>query len=104
MEIGLFQIENLVLTQTRFCLIDLRTLEPAADNPQLSRILAAAIKLNAKNVQDYLLQHKMAKDEPIILMCENGLASQALAVKLESSGYKNIYVVERGIEGLLSEL
>ena len=44
------------------------------------------------------------REAPVVLLCQNGKASEASAAALEAAGFSNIYVVAGGVEGLLSEL
>ena len=103
MEIGLFQLENLLHAQTRFLLLDLRR-ERSAVAADLVQIMEKAVALDAAQIENYLVKEKIHEEAPIVLVCENGQVSQAASSRLEKLGYRNIYVVERGIEGLLSDL
>jgi len=102
-EIGLFQIENLLYAQTRFLFLDLRR-EKTKVGPALEAVFAKAIPLAATAVENYLVQEKTPLPSPVVLVCEDGQTSQGVAARLEKLGYLNVYVVERGIEGLLSDL
>jgi rhodanese-related sulfurtransferase len=103
MEIGLFQLENLMHANARFCFLDLRAAAGEVP-PALAAILVRAEKVGAAQVEDYLKEKIPAKEAPVILLSEDGRSAQTLAAKLESAGYTNIYVVEGGVAGLLSEL
>ena len=104
MEIGLFQLENLLMSRTQFCFLDLReNLAPSMD-PVLDAIFNKATPLKAGVVENHLTQNISAKDFPIVLICEDGKTSAKVAQKLEASGLTNVYVVARGAEGLRSEL
>jgi rhodanese-related sulfurtransferase len=46
---------------------------------------------------------KVAKDEPVILICRTGSRTKALANQLAAEGYTRIYNVRNGITGWLSE-
>jgi rhodanese-related sulfurtransferase len=104
MEIGLFQLENLFLTRNQYCLLDLRDQTGVDLGPTLRPILAQAVRLKSELVLSYVTESQMAKEFPIILICEKGRQSQKAATQLEAKGYKNVYVVAGGTEGLLSEL
>jgi rhodanese-related sulfurtransferase len=101
MEIGLFQLENLILSRTQFTLLNLRT--DGALPPELADMLRSAVHVRSADVQAYLTEKKISLDYPVILMCEDGRASGAVAERLGQLGYKNVYVVEGGTEGLLRE-
>jgi|SRR5665213_1242935 len=103
MEIGLFQLENLIHSHSRFNFFDLRENTKALPE-SLEAILARAIRLSVKTVEQYVKDQRFAKDAPLILVCENGQTSVRAAEKLEAEGFTNVYVIEGGVEGLVSEL
>lgn len=103
MEIGLFQLENLSLTRTQFCLLDLRE-ERSPINASIDALLSKAAPSTPGQIEEKLQALRIDKGFPVVLICADGKISEKTARKLESSGYENIYVVARGIDGLLSEL
>lgn len=103
MEIGLFQLENLITTPARFRLFDLRA-DKKTIHPGVDRLLAGAVQVTSDNFLGQVRQEKLPLDFPLILICETGDHSKRLAAQLEKSGHTNVYVVEGGAEGLLSEL
>jgi rhodanese-related sulfurtransferase len=102
MEIALFQLENLLLTQSKFILLDLR--ETLESPPELGVMLKRAVRVSGLQVQSYLQDNAVGPDLPLILLCEQGRRSTEIAVALENHGFKNVYVVAGGVAGLLSEL
>jgi rhodanese-related sulfurtransferase len=104
MELALFQLENLLLTRTRFCFLDLRTQRAEDQDRKLEFILKNATPLPAADVEKHLRSLQLAKDQPVIMICENGKVSLAVAARLEALGFTNAYVVAGGIAGLLAEL
>ena len=103
MELGLFKLENVLSTPTRFCFIDLREGQPA-DDPQLQPLLRRATRIPEAEVEGYLRSQHIAVDSPVLLVCEDGDRSSQLARQLEAKAFTNIYVVAGGVAGLLSEL
>ena len=101
MEIGLFQLENLMVSRVQFYFLDLR--ESPVANPALATLLAQAIRVSASHVQEHLNKNQIGKDYPVVLLCEDGNVSSHVAHSLESAGFKNIYTVARGTSGLLSD-
>lgn len=103
MEIGLFQLENLMISRSPFTFLDLR--ESKVELPKvLQNLLVSAHSVSVATAQEFLEKKGGPKDQPILLLDESGRSSGALALRLESAGYKNVYIVERGVDGLLSEL
>jgi rhodanese-related sulfurtransferase len=103
MEIGLFQLENLVHTRVEFKILDLR-METKSLPPALEALLTRGIRLSVENVETYLREGKTPLSAPVILLCDDGKASARIAETLESQGFQNVFVVGGGVEGLLSEL
>lgn len=104
MEIGLFQLENLIISRMPFVLLDIRVERGGALPHEIERVVKLSQAVEAANIEKFLNDQGGAKDRPILLMCESGATSSKLAEKLESSGFTNVYIVAGGVEGLLSEL
>jgi rhodanese-related sulfurtransferase len=103
MEIGLFQLENLFLSRTQFCFLDLRPMREPLE-PSLDALLAKATPVAPEKVEEYLRAAGIAKSFPVVLVCDHGEVSTKLTRKLEAAGHDNIYIVARGAGGLASEL
>lgn len=103
MELGLFQLENLIGTRMRFCFLDLRRPENLVNPEELKALLKEAAPVDPEKVQSYLNENQIPISSPVVLLCEDGQISQKVARKLESSGFQNVYVVARGLTGLVSE-
>jgi rhodanese-related sulfurtransferase len=104
-EIGLFQLENLLQTRSPCVFLDLRkdsTREPS--NLQLAAILRHATPSAASAVEGLLVRLAKPKEFPILLVCEDGATSSKVAQTLESKGFVNVYPVSGGVQGLLGEL
>lgn len=101
MDIGLFQLENLLSIRNQFIFLDIRV--KFEDWPrELKAILRSAVHVDQS--RNYLVMHKIPLETPIILIDENGERSKIEARELELTGYKQIYTVAEGVLGLLSEL
>ena len=103
MEIGLFQLENLVLTRTQFVFLDLRT-KASDPHAQLTAVYKQSERVQPEAAEEHLRTKNVAPTAPVVLLCENGKTSHKTASRLEKAGYLNVYVVKRGEAGLLSEL
>ena len=103
MELGLFQLENLVGTRTPFCFL---ALEPFNETlpTEIQVLVQKATQVQSANVEAYLREQRTPAGAPIVLLCKDGRASKELAAILERAGFQNIYTVARGIAGLLSEV
>ena len=102
-EIGLFQLENLALTPARFLYFDLRSERKDLPAP-LGALLKRAQPLSPTGAE-HMIEKTSGGDKtaPILLVCENGTDSAALARRLSQLGYEQIYVVAGGVQALLSE-
>ena len=104
MEIGWFQLENLFLSRNLFySIFDLRSQPRTLGLAHLDPILEQAVKIAGKDVGAYLEKENLPKIHPIILLCENGRGSAKTARQLEALGFTQVYVLEDGEVGLLSE-
>jgi rhodanese-related sulfurtransferase len=102
-ELGLFQLENLARTPTRFAFYDLRARrgdEPAA----LKALLQKATAATEETVVAQLSKDAVEKDSPVVLICEDGKTSAQVARRLTTAGFANVYIVAGGVTALLSEL
>jgi rhodanese-related sulfurtransferase len=101
-EIGLFQLENLLISRSPFAFFDLR--EHAELLPEgLQRMVAGASPVSTSEVAGELKRLGHGFEKPVLLLCENGRASARVASELERAGFTNAYIVAGGVEGLLSE-
>ncbi len=103
MEIGLFQLENILMSPARYLFFDLREVKDSSSEA-VNRLLARATTLNSSDVITWLKGNKVDESLPVVLICNEGALSAKLKVQLERSGYQNVYTVEGGVAGLLSEL
>ena len=106
MEIGLFQLENLLISRSPFLFLDLRSvteLESASLPAELQNVVAGAVRIGPAEVLGHLkgLNHDL--DRPLVLLSQDGSVSEQVAAQLEAGGYRNVYVVAGGVVGLLSE-
>jgi rhodanese-related sulfurtransferase len=73
-------------------------------HPHVDALLVKARQVPADQVEQTLQKEHIALDAPVVLLCENGENSAAVADRLEAIGYDQVYVVAGGVDGLLSEL
>lgn len=98
LQIGRYQLENLLRQQIKFHFYDLSDDSPQA--PPRHELTATALRLPAGDVLAHLRAQNAAGDAPIVLICENGSKSVALAAELEQNSFRNVYVVRGGIAAL----
>lgn len=102
MPIGLFQFENLIFTHVPFILFawnfDFAGWFKGLEQMHLQQVLRRGDQL-------LMLLPELQRDlnQPIVLVCENGLESKAQAEKLEAMGFKNVFYVIGGWKKMSEE-
>lgn len=105
-EIGSYQIENLVMQRVPFTLLDLTNqtnlIKPFEHlNPYYLNFLKTQIAKTT--VAEYKSTEKfqsLVKEDPIVVICDNGIESKKIASELESAGYINVFYVQNGASSL----
>lgn len=105
-QIGIYQIENLVLQRVPFTLFDLtsdsKLIAPFEHlNPYYLNFLKAQIVKTTPG--EFKTNEKfmtLSKDAPIVVVCESGVESLKIAQALEAEGYINVFYVTGGVASL----
>jgi rhodanese-related sulfurtransferase len=93
-KIGRFQLENLLRNNVRFLYVDLRT------SSEENQILKSSIRLAPEQVRVHLEGNNIAKDHPVVLICDDGKISLKIALELESNSFRNVFVVDGGYSAI----
>ncbi len=107
-QIGFYQLENLVMQRVSFTLLDLTTsLDITTNfthmNPYYLNFMKAQIqKSTINNYRSNPVLLSLAKDAPIIIVCDSAEDSIKLANDLEKEHYINVFYVN-GVAGLKPE-
>lgn len=101
--IGLYQLENLLIARPTFRFLDVRLQPRSVSIPRIESILAHATVVAGSQALSHLRNTDCRADDPIVLLCEDGRLSHSVGTELESAGFRQIYVVEGGLDGLLHE-
>jgi rhodanese-related sulfurtransferase len=101
--LGLYQIENLIMARPSFRFFDIRVRPQIVADARVQSILVHASVVRKSELMAYVENQHVRPDEPIILLCEDGRLSSTAATELEAAGFKQLYVVEGGLDGLLRE-
>ncbi|MDO5794380.1 MAG: rhodanese-like domain-containing protein [Turicibacter sp.] len=56
-----------------------------------------SINIPSRELNEHLNELEIYKDKAIILYCDSGSRSRTVAIQLEALGYKNLYVIQDGI-------
>ncbi len=99
LQIGRYQLENLIREGVRFLFIDFRS-----ESERLARasepLLAKTMPMSLGELHENLKSNQVPFDAAILLLDETGAESVLTAAALETQGYKNVYVVRGGAAGL----
>jgi len=102
--IGLFQLENLMISRSPFVFLDLRLNFETPVPAQIAQYLSAATRVEPQSVAAHLKSLAVSKDRPVLLVSEDESGSRLVARELEAAGFTNVYIIAGGVAGLLSEL
>lgn len=102
-QLGLYQLENLFIARPSFRFLDVRLQPRPVSVPRVQAILAHATVVPSSQVLTYLRNTKCGPDEPIVLLCEDGRLSSSVGMQLNEAGFKQIYLAENGLDGLIRE-
>ena len=94
-KIGEFQFTNLLTNPIQFLMLDLRS-ENKAPYIRKSQLV------NMQNIKDIVKQGTTSKDQAIIIVCHDGVASLQAAEMISRLGYINVVVLEGGTKILTS--
>ena len=99
MFIGGFQLFNIVENDVPCKILDLCQ-EERELNDRLVSVLSRKTLIEFKDVNNHLNSTVQDKAYPVLLICEDGLASTEAADSLVKDGYLNVYVIEGGLDQL----
>ncbi|MBL7545725.1 MAG: rhodanese-like domain-containing protein [Bdellovibrionaceae bacterium] len=100
-QIGIYQLENLILQRVNFTLVDMTQQFQLIEmfghlNPYYLNFLKSQIsKLQPAEYKS------LAKESPIIAICDTGKDSLALITELETDGFINAFYVLGGAQNLI---
>jgi rhodanese-related sulfurtransferase len=102
-KIGAYQVRNLILNQTQFVYLDLRSEAERAAFAGDTALLSGTQAVSTAAVLATLQASGRPLEFPVVLLCETGEPSARLASELESAGYRNVFFVGGGAQALASD-
>lgn len=99
-KIGTYQLQNLIRHQAKFIYFDLRTEAERANEPGAHPLLTGSQVVEPEAVVETVKGYGVDGSFPIVLICENGSKSVAVAEELERNSFINVFVVEGGVRSL----
>ena len=102
--LGFFQFDNLVRNKVPFFLLkttqDAESLFGPLEKLHLRNYSISLPELNLESVHQELKNRGVAKETPIVTLCDDGKISEKVAHELAKAGFLNIYFVLEGFKGL----
>lgn len=99
--IGLFQLKNLLKNEIPFTYLFV------GDEEQLKSVeldvLKLAVAVQENSVIEHISQRASDKLSPILITCQTGTISMRVAEKLTQLSYRNVYIVDGGVDQLKTE-
>lgn len=99
-KIGTYQLQNLIRHQAKFVYFDLRTEAERSKGPQNHPLLTGSQAMEPSQAVATVKSYGIDASYPIVLICENGSKSVAVAEELEQNSFINVFVVEGGVQSL----
>ena len=94
--VGEFQLGNLISNKVPFVYLYFGENKEGHDHPLLSDAEAC----EADRVLETVESKVSDLEHPLVLVCEDGIISTDAASTLTVAGYRNVFVVEGGVNGL----
>lgn len=98
LKIGRYQLENLVGQGVRFLFVDLRSEEERS--AWTDPLLAKAMPLSLSELQSNLTSNGVSPDAAIVLLSQDDTDAHTASLELEANGFKNVYIIRDGVNGL----
>ncbi len=106
--LGFFQFDNLLRNRVPFALlrspVDLESAFGPMEKIHLRTYSINLDSLQLSNAQAALKERGTRKEDPIVVLCETGEASQKLADELAAQDFMNVYFVLDGWKGIQEEM
>ena len=108
-QMGYYQLENLVLQRVNFTLMDLTKEIDIVEKfkhltPYYLNFLKTQIqKVTTENYRVNPIFTGLAKESPIVLICDNGIKKKKIASQLESEKYINVFYLTGGAANLKAD-
>jgi rhodanese-related sulfurtransferase len=105
-QIGIYQIENLILQRVPFTLLDLtakgNVIAPFEhlNTYYLNFFKNLILKTTETEYKSAEKFQALAKEAPIVIVCDSGKESMKLVSELEAEGYINVFYVNGGAASL----
>lgn len=99
-QIGFFQLSNLVRNKVPFTLFTLGFNPPENLTGDLKLLMAKAVATSSTDLLILIDEMKLTHGHPIVLLCDDGIASAAMSSQLAKKGFLNVYRVKNGWRGL----
>jgi rhodanese-related sulfurtransferase len=106
--IGFFQFDNLVRGRVPFFLLrpemDIESVYGVMEKLHLRNFSLVIDQLELPQAETALNERKARKEDPVVVLDQNGVHSKKLAMALAEAGHLNVYFVLGGWSEILEEM
>ncbi len=103
-KIGFYQFNNLVENRIPFMFINLgEDLSTWYQSIYKMHVQTYQVLTTLDQAEAALKERQIPKDFAILLVCQNGLQSENFANYLQKNGYTNVYVIDGGIQQMMTD-
>lgn len=106
--VGFFQFDNLLKNRVPFFLVrsdlDIESAYGVLEKMHLRNYSLVVQALNFENAKAALAERQARKEDPVLVLCEDGKQSQKVAQALAADGHVNVYFVLGGWQLLRAEM
>jgi rhodanese-related sulfurtransferase len=103
-KIGYYQFDNLVKNRIPFMFINMgEDVSSWYQSIYKLHIQTYQILTTLDQAETLLIEKQIPKDFAILLLCQNGKQSENFTGYLERNGYTNVYLVDGGIQQMMTD-
>lgn len=104
-KIEYFQFDNLIKNRVPFTLVNMGVdLSTFYTDIYAKQLQACEIFVKTPTeVESALIEKPFAKEQAVVVICDDGVTSEKLAADLVNQGFSNVYSVQGGFKKLLQQ-
>lgn len=103
-KIGFYQFDNLIRNRIPFLLINLgQDISSWYESIFKQHLETQQRRIDSLEIDALLNTEKIPKEFPILLLCQNGKVSGKAAETLQKAGYSNVYLIDGGIQQMMTD-
>lgn len=106
--IGFYQLDNLIRSRVPFLLlrtsVDMDSVFGVMEKMHIRTWSVILNPMDLQSAEAALTERQARKEDPIVVLCDDGQESLKLAQALVEKGHLNVYFVKGGWQAFLSEM